>query len=30
MIAGHAAWNGDDFDQSLGQIRMGTVLETTF
>jgi N-acyl-D-aspartate/D-glutamate deacylase len=30
MIAGHAAWNGDDFDQSLGQTRMGTVLETTF
>jgi len=30
MIAGHAAWNGDDFDQSLGQSRMGTVLETTF
>ncbi len=30
MIAGHAAWNGDDFDQSLGQTRMGKVLETTF
>jgi N-acyl-D-aspartate/D-glutamate deacylase len=30
MIAGHPAWNGDDFDQSLGQTRMGTVLETTF
>jgi N-acyl-D-aspartate/D-glutamate deacylase len=30
MIAGHAAWNGDDFDQSLGQTRMGKVLDTTF
>lgn len=30
MIAGHTAWNGDEFDQSLGQTRMGTVLETTF
>lgn len=30
MIAGHAAWSGDSFDQSLGQIPMGTVLETTF
>lgn len=30
MIAGHAAWSGDNFDQSLGETRMGTVLETTF
>ncbi|MDI9244750.1 amidohydrolase family protein [Marinobacter sp. CHS3-4] len=30
MIAGHAAWNGDDFEPSLGTTKMGTVLETTF
>lgn len=30
MIAGHPAWHGVDFDASLGQTRMGTVLETTF
>ena len=30
MIAGQAAWNGDSFDQNLGQTRMGTVLDTTF
>ena len=30
MIAGHAAWNGDDFEPALGKTRMGTVLETTF
>ncbi|TGN40185.1 N-acyl-D-amino-acid deacylase family protein [Marinobacter confluentis] len=30
MIAGHAAWNGDDFEQDLGNTRMGKVLETTF
>jgi len=30
MIAGHPAWNGDGFDQCLGQTRMGTVLKTTF
>jgi len=30
MIAGHPAWHGVDFDASLGQTRMGTVLDTTF
>ncbi|MEX2475379.1 amidohydrolase family protein [Marinobacter sp.] len=30
MIAGHPAWQGDDFDASLGSRKMGTVLETTF
>lgn len=30
MVAGHAAWTGDDLDPSLGQVRMGRVLETTF
>ncbi|MDV3503895.1 hypothetical protein [Marinobacter sp. M-5] len=30
MIAGHPAWQGDEFDPSLGKTRMGTVLDTTF
>ncbi|MFN2361566.1 MAG: amidohydrolase family protein [Marinobacter sp.] len=30
MIAGHPAWHGTDFDESLGQQKMGTVLDTTF
>lgn len=30
MIAGHMAWNGDGFDESLGQKKMGSVLATTF
>ncbi|MDL0432242.1 amidohydrolase family protein [Marinobacter sp. TBZ242] len=30
MIAGHPAWQGTDFHESLGQKKMGTVLETTF
>ncbi|WP_424010369.1 N-acyl-D-amino-acid deacylase family protein [Marinobacter sp.] len=30
MIAGHPAWQGDEFDAALGKTRMGTVLDTTF
>ncbi|MBL3555165.1 MULTISPECIES: N-acyl-D-amino-acid deacylase family protein [Marinobacter] len=30
MIAGHPAWHGTAFDESLGRQKMGTVLETTF
>lgn len=30
MIAGHPAWQGDNFDPALGQNRLGRVLETTF
>lgn len=30
MIAGHAAWNGDDFGPDLGKTKMGEVLATTF
>ncbi|MGM0773836.1 MAG: N-acyl-D-amino-acid deacylase family protein [Pseudomonadota bacterium] len=30
MIAGHPAWQGTDFDDSLGHKKMGSVLATTF